>query len=115
MWSKIFRQKKDRDSASLPVVITVSGQVEAMIIKTRLEAENIPVHLSYESTGPVYGFSSTDLGRVLIMVPGPFESAARIICKTNTGKTNTGKTNTGGNSGPASPENSPEDSGNRAA
>jgi hypothetical protein len=103
----------------------VSGQVEAMIIKTRLEAENIPVHLSYESTVAVYGFSSTNLGRVQIMVPAPFESAARIICKTDTGKTDTGKTDTGktdtgktnpgGDSSPASPENSPEDSGNRAA
>ncbi len=115
MWSKIFRRTKDRDSASLPVVITVSGQVEAMIIKTRLEAENIPVHLSYESTVAVYGFSSTNLGRVQIMVPAPFESAARIICKTDIRKTDTGKTNTGGDSGPASPENSPEDSGDRAA
>ncbi len=105
MWSKIFRRKKNRKSTSFPVVKTVSGQVEAIIIKTRLEAENIPVHLSYESTGPVYGFSSTNLGRVRIMVPEPFESAARFICKTNIE----------GDSGPASPEDSPEDSGNRAA
>lgn len=53
-----------------------------MVIKTRLEAENIPVHLSYESTGQVYGFSTTNLGKVHIMVPEPFESAARIICGT---------------------------------
>ena len=105
MWNKIFRRTKDRDSASLPVVITVSGQAEAMVIKTRLEAENIPVHLSYGSMGPVYGFSSTNLGRVQIMVPGPFESAARLICKTNIE----------GSPGPASPKDFPEDSGNRVA
>lgn len=58
---------------------TVGGQVEAIILKGRLEAENIPVHLSYESTSSVYGFSSTDLGKVDIMVPADFESAARII------------------------------------
>lgn len=89
----------------MPIVKTVSGQVEAMVIKARLEAENIPVHLSYESTGPVYGFSSTNLGRVQIMVPEPFESAARLICDTHID----------GNSGPISPKDSPEDSDNRAA
>ena len=58
---------------------TVGGQAEAIILRGRLEAEDIPVHLSYESTSSVYGFSSTDLGRVDIMVPADFESAARII------------------------------------
>ena len=84
MWKKIFRPKKDEERRSLPVVKTVSGQVEAMILKARLEAENIPVHLSYESTGQIYGFSSTHLGKVQIMVPKAFERAARIICGTST-------------------------------
>jgi hypothetical protein len=66
----------------MAVVITVGGQTEAAILKGRLEAENIPVHLSYESTSLVYGFSSTNLGRVDIMVPAAFENAARIICGT---------------------------------
>ena len=104
MWNKIFR-KKDRNPDSLPIVKTVSGQVEAMILKARLEAENIPVHLSYESTGPVYGFSTTHLGKVQIMVPAPFENAARIICGTDAE----------GSARPGNPEDSPEDSGNHAA
>ncbi len=66
----------------MPVVKTVGGQIEAAILKSRLEAENIPVHLRYDSAGAVYGFSSTHLGMVDIMVPEAFESAARIICGT---------------------------------
>lgn len=85
----------------MPVVKTVSGQMEAMVLKSRLEAEHIPVHLSYESTGPLYGFSSTNLGKVHIMVPSPFERAARIICGTESGDN-------------FDPEN-PEDSGDAAA
>jgi hypothetical protein len=66
----------------MPIVKTVSGQVEAVIIKGRLESENIPVQLSYDSAGAIYGFSSTYLGEVKIIVPEAFESAARIICGT---------------------------------
>ena len=101
MWKKIFSRKKDSEPGSLPIVKTVSGQAEAMILKARLEAENIPVHLSYESTGPVYGFSTTNLGKVHVMVPGPFESAARLICETRSERD-------------PGPEN-PEDSDNHAA
>ena len=66
----------------MPIVKTVAGQAEAAVLKSRLEAENIPVHLSYDSTGAIYGFSSTYLGEVTIIVPEGFESAARIICET---------------------------------
>jgi hypothetical protein len=83
LWKKIFRAGNDPAPPVMPTVKTADGQAEAVILKGRLEAENIPVHLSYESTSSVYGFSSTDLGRVDIMVPAAFESAARVIlgCK----------------------------------
>ncbi len=87
----------------MAVVISVGGQAEAAILKGRLEAEDIPVHLSYESTSLIYGFSSTNLGRVDIMVPAAFESAARIICGTET------------DSGSPGDPGSPDDPGGEAA
>ena len=66
----------------MPIVKIVAGQAEAAVFKSRLEAENIPVHLSYDSACAIYGFSSTHLGEVSIIVPEGFESAARIICET---------------------------------
>ncbi len=54
--------------------------MEAMILKARLEAEEIPVHLRYEPAGFLYGFSTTDLGRVEVLVPEVFAAAARQIC-----------------------------------
>lgn len=82
MWKKTSPHGGSPGPPPLAVVTAASGQAEAAILKGRLEAENIPVHLSYESTSLVYGFSSTNLGRVDIMVPAAFESAARIICGT---------------------------------
>jgi hypothetical protein len=43
--------------------------MEAQIIKGRLESEGIPVLLSYESAGLVYGLTVDGLGEVKIMVP----------------------------------------------
>ena len=93
MWTKIFRHDQWKttslsgehpSSTPISVVKTVGGQAEAVILKGRLEAENIPVHLSYDSVGTVYGFFSTHLGSVDIMVPKSFEIAARNICGTET-------------------------------
>jgi len=63
----------------LRIVKTAAGQMEALVLKARLEAEDIPVHLSYESTASIYGFVSTGLGQVHVMVPPDFEAAARHI------------------------------------
>ena len=49
-------------------------------MKSRLEAEGIPVHLRYEAAGSLYGFRATGLGRVDILVPEAFAEAARIAC-----------------------------------
>jgi len=112
VWTRIFRRGRKKtdspggeetNSASMPVVKTVGGQAEAAVLKGRLEAEDIPVHLSYDSAGAVYGFSSTHLGRVDIMVPKAFESAARFICGTET------------DTGPASTDPPPDPGGNEAA
>ena len=52
------------------VTVCTAGYMEAQIIKGRLETEGIPVLLSYESAGLVYGLTIDGLGEVKIMVPG---------------------------------------------
>jgi len=53
--------------------------MEAQIIKGRLESEGIPVLLSYESAGLVYGFTVDGLGEVKIMVPRDLADEAKEI------------------------------------
>jgi hypothetical protein len=53
--------------------------MEAHIIKGRLESEGIPVLLSYESAGLIYGITVDGLGEVKIMVPRDLEEEAREI------------------------------------
>jgi len=48
--------------------------MEAQVIKGRLESEGIPVLLSYESAGLVYGITIDGLGEVKIMVPQHLEN-----------------------------------------
>lgn len=64
-------------------VITIAKQIEAQIIKGRLESEGIPVLLSYESAGLVYGLTINGLGEVKIMVPEHLAKEARSLLSTN--------------------------------
>ncbi len=61
------------------VTVCVSRQLEAQIIKGRLESEGIPVLLSYESAGVVYGITMDGIGEVRVMVPESLEEEARAI------------------------------------
>jgi len=61
------------------VTVHVATQMEAQIIKGRLESEGIPVLLSYESAGLVYGITVDGLGEVKIMVPRRLVEEAREI------------------------------------
>jgi hypothetical protein len=54
---------------SLAVVYTAAGRIEANIVKGMLEAAGIPVELSQESAGTVYGFTVGAMGLVEILVP----------------------------------------------
>lgn len=54
---------------SLAVVYTAAGRIEANIVKGMLEAAGIPVELSQESAGTVYGFTVGTMGLVEILVP----------------------------------------------
>jgi len=61
------------------VTIYTARQMEAQIIKGRLESEGIPALLSYESAGLVYGLTVDGLGEVKIMVPEHMASEAKEI------------------------------------
>ena len=64
-------------------IIATAKQIEAQIIKGRLESEDIPVLLSYESAGLVYGLTINGLGEVKIMVPEHLAKKARSLLDTN--------------------------------
>ena len=61
------------------VTVRVARQIEAQIIKGRLESEGIPVLLSYESAGLVYGLTVDGIGEVRIMVPKRLAEQAKEI------------------------------------
>jgi len=67
-------------SAKEPLVtVRTAKYMEAQIIKGRLESEGIPVLLSYESAGLVYGLTIDGLGEVKIMVPQRLAEEAKDI------------------------------------
>ncbi len=53
----------------LTTVYTASGQLQAQVIKTKLESAGIPALLDYESAGVVLGLTVDGLGEVRVMVP----------------------------------------------
>jgi hypothetical protein len=61
------------------VTVRTANYMEAQIIKGRLESEGIPVLLSYESAGLVYGLTVDGLGEVKIMVPQHLAEEAKEI------------------------------------
>jgi len=61
------------------VTVRTAKYMEAQIIKGRLESEGIPVLLSYESAGLVYGLTIDGLGEVKIMVPQHLAEEAKEI------------------------------------
>jgi len=63
------------------VAIYNARQIEAQIIKGRLENEGIPVLLSYDSSSLVFGLTVDGLGGVKIMVPERFAEQAREILR----------------------------------
>ncbi len=63
------------------VVIATARQMEAQVIKGRLESEGIPALLSYESAGLVYGLTVDGLGEVRIMIPSHLVEEAMNILK----------------------------------
>jgi hypothetical protein len=65
------------------VTVRTAKYMEAQIIKGRLESEGIPVLLSYESAGLIYGLTIDGLGEVKIMVPKRLAEEAKEILGIN--------------------------------
>ena len=57
-------------------LIEVDGMMEAEIIKTKLESEDIPAILRFESAGRLFGITMDGLGKVKIFVPEELHSRA---------------------------------------
>jgi len=60
-------------------VYTASGQIQAHVIKGRLESEGIPVLLRYDSGSTVFGLTVDGLGEVHLLVPRDQAARARKI------------------------------------
>lgn len=63
----------------LEKVYTASGQIQAHVIKGRLESEGIPVLLRYDSGSTVFGLTVDGLGEVELFVPRDQAARARKI------------------------------------
>lgn len=63
----------------LTTVYIASGQLEAEIVKGRLESEDIPAILRYEAAGLIYGLTIDGLGQVEVQVPSSLAKQAREI------------------------------------
>lgn len=63
----------------LEKVYTASGQIQAHVIKGRLESEGIPVLLRYDSGSTVFALTIDGLGEVELLVPRDQAARARKI------------------------------------
>lgn len=61
------------------VTVLVTNLMRAQILKGRLESEEIPVFLKYESLGPILGITVNGLGDVEVQVPREWEMKAKEI------------------------------------
>ena len=63
------------------VVETAHGELEANVLKSILEAEEIPVLLQAKGGASVYTFSIGKLGEIKVLVPKAFEEQAKELIK----------------------------------
>jgi hypothetical protein len=75
------------------IAICNARQIEAHIIKGRLESEGIPVLLSYDSSSLVLGFTVDGLGVVKIMVPEHLAEQAKEILRVKYNELEIGENN----------------------
>jgi hypothetical protein len=72
-------RSKKRDKPGLITVYTALGQLQAHVIKTKLESAGIAALLDYESAGVVLGITVDGLGEVPVMVPENLAEEARAL------------------------------------
>jgi hypothetical protein len=75
------------------IAICNARQIEAHIIKGRLESEGVPVLLSYDSSSLVFGFTIDGLGVVKIMVPEHLAEQAKEILRVKYNELEIGENN----------------------
>lgn len=61
------------------VLTEVDGELNAEILRGLLEAQGIPVSLSQEGAGKVYGLTIGEFGRVEILVPSGYLAQGRQV------------------------------------
>lgn len=61
------------------VVYVAANRMEAEVVRGHLEAEDIPVVLSGEAAGTVFGLTTGPLARVEVLVPAPLAERARAV------------------------------------
>jgi hypothetical protein len=66
---------------AMVVVYTSATQGQAVLMKSMLEAEGIPVMSVQEGAGQAYGLIVGPLGEVTLLVPAKYEEAARALVK----------------------------------
>ncbi len=62
-------------------VETVTGMIEAEIVRGLLESAEIPVWLSHESASTAYGLTLGPMAQVEVYVPRHLEEAARDLLR----------------------------------
>jgi hypothetical protein len=67
------------NDGNLKELMAVEGNMEAEIIKSKLESYEIPVLLQYEAAGRIFGITMDGLGKVRIMVPQDLLEEARKV------------------------------------
>jgi hypothetical protein len=72
-------QEKTNKPPELVKIYVTSGLLRAEIIKGKLEANDVPVLLQYESLGPVMGLTLDGLGEVRVLVPADKAEIARAL------------------------------------
>jgi hypothetical protein len=82
-------QKKWNKQPGLVEVCVTSGLLRAEIIKGKLEVNEIPVLLEYESLGPVMGLTVDGLGQVRVLVPEDKAEMARALLEESEGDDDT--------------------------
>lgn len=67
------------EKTELITVYVANGQLEAEIVKGRLESEGVPAILRYEAAGLIYGITIDGLGQVTVQVPYSLAQRAKEI------------------------------------
>ena len=67
-----------------PVVVWVAqNQMEAQVIKGRLESEGIPAIIRGETLGTIYGLTTGTLAQTAVLVPAPLAEKADLILQSD--------------------------------